>query len=259
MILDQASTRPLYRQLADKIRAKIRSGEYPPGSEIPSERELIEEHGASRTTIRLALGILRNEQLIVGGQGRRPVVQDKPPLRHVITYADSRVRRQANPGKDTFRADLDDAGREGRLVISVATELPDENMATRLEITTDTPVLIRKRTRIVDGEPSQTEDSYHPAAMVADTPIAQPEDFAAGTIQVLEDIGHGPVHSIHEMLIRAATPDESHRLGIGEGTWVMERTQSVYDAESRPVEVVIAVYPASKGHVLVAEVAEPRS
>ncbi|WP_198152867.1 GntR family transcriptional regulator [Pseudofrankia sp. DC12] len=258
-MIDPASSRPLYRQLADAIRSKIRSGEYQTGTEIPSERELIEEYGASRTTIRLALGVLRNEGLIAGGQGRRPIVRAKPPMRHVITHADSRVRRQENAAQgkgDTFRADLADAGRDGHFVISVATELPDEAMATRLEVSADTPVLVRRRTRFVDNEPSQTEDSYHPAAMVADTPIAVPEDFAAGTLQVLEEIGHGPVRSTHEILCRAATPDESHRLGLVEGEWVMERTQLVYDAENRPVEVVTAVYPTSRGHVLIAEVSE---
>jgi len=117
-------------------------------------------------------------------------------------------------------------------------------------------VLVRRRTRFVDGEPSQTEDSYHPAAMVADTPIAQPEDFSPGTLHVLKQLGHGPVRSVHEVLSRAASPEESHRLRLAEGEWVMERTQIVFDAEDRPVEVVIAVYPASRGHVLVSEVAE---
>jgi GntR family transcriptional regulator len=260
VILDPASQRPLYRQLADKLRVKIQTGAYTPGQEIPSERELIEEHGSSRTTIRLALGVLRNEGLISGGQGRRPTVRDHPPLRHVITHSDSRVRRRANAaaGKgDTVQADLADAGRKGNADIRVETVRPDEAMATRLEISTDTPVLIRRRLWFVDGEPSHTEDSHHPAALVADTPIAQPEDFTPGTLAVLEELGHGPAHSTHEVLTRAASPDEAHRLRLAEGEWVLERTQTVYDHEGRPVEVVLAVYPASRGHVLIAETAEP--
>ncbi len=260
MILDSASTRPLYRQLADELRTKIKSRAYPPGTEIPSEHDLIVEHGASRTTIRLALGVLRNEGLISSGKGRRSIVRDRPPLRHVITHADTRVRRTENAatGKgDTFRADLADAGRDGDMKIGVETVLPDETMAIRLEVTADTPVVIRRRTRFVDGLPSQTEDSYHPAAMVADTPIAQPEDFAAGTIAVLEEIGHGPARTVHEIQLRTADPDEAHRLDLAEGEWVMERIQMVYDREERPVEVVVAIYPASRGHVLIAEVTEP--
>jgi GntR family transcriptional regulator len=260
VILDSASTRPLYRQLADKLREKIRTGEYAPGSEMPSEHDLIAEHGASRTTIRLALGVIRNEGLIAGGKGRRPIVRDHPPLRHVITHSDTRVRRQENAAQgkgDTFRADLADAGREGKMKITVETVLPDEAMATRLEVTADTPILIRGRIRFVDGVPSQTEDSYHPAALVADTLIAIPEDHGPGTIAILEEIGHRPDASTHEIQIRVATPDEVRRLALDEGEWVMERIQTVYDHEGRPVEVVVAAYPASRGHVLVAEVVEP--
>ena len=69
--------------------------------------------------------------------------------------------------------------------------------------------------------------------MVADTSIAVPEDFAAGTLQVLEEIGHGPVRSTHEILCRAAAPDESHRLGLVEGEY---NVWTVRPADSDQVE-----------------------
>ncbi|MEV6154887.1 winged helix-turn-helix domain-containing protein [Nonomuraea sp. NPDC052129] len=57
--------------IADQIAAKIRRGDYPPGSWLPSERELSQEHEANRSTIRNALKLLADASLVtrVPGQG----------------------------------------------------------------------------------------------------------------------------------------------------------------------------------------------
>lgn len=46
---------PVYLQLADLIERKINKNEYPLGSKIPSERELIDTFGISRMTVRKAI------------------------------------------------------------------------------------------------------------------------------------------------------------------------------------------------------------
>jgi len=45
----------LYRQVAGKMLESLDSGEYPPGTRLPSERELSEHYGVSRPTIREAI------------------------------------------------------------------------------------------------------------------------------------------------------------------------------------------------------------
>ncbi|MBA1243386.1 FadR/GntR family transcriptional regulator [Pseudomonas japonica] len=45
----------LYRQIADQLRALISSGEYPPGSRLPAERELAKLLGVSRASVREAM------------------------------------------------------------------------------------------------------------------------------------------------------------------------------------------------------------
>lgn len=44
-----------YRKIADNIADRIHSGRYPSGSRLPSERELVEEFGISRPSLREAL------------------------------------------------------------------------------------------------------------------------------------------------------------------------------------------------------------
>jgi len=47
--------RRLYQQIADQLRGMINRGEYPPGSYLPPERELSQQFGVSRTSLREAL------------------------------------------------------------------------------------------------------------------------------------------------------------------------------------------------------------
>ena len=53
-----------YQQLADKLREAIHSGRYAAGQRLPSERELREEHGLARMTIRQAMETLEREGLV---------------------------------------------------------------------------------------------------------------------------------------------------------------------------------------------------
>ena len=54
-VLDKNSPIPLYFQLKQVLLAEISSGEYPPDSMLPTENELVEMFGISRTTVRQAV------------------------------------------------------------------------------------------------------------------------------------------------------------------------------------------------------------
>jgi DNA-binding GntR family transcriptional regulator len=68
-----------YRQLASVLRDRIRNGELPPGRRMPSEKDLHDEFGLARETIRRALAVLRQEGLIEVRQGHGTYVMDAPP------------------------------------------------------------------------------------------------------------------------------------------------------------------------------------
>ncbi|GAA2211423.1 hypothetical protein GCM10009850_068820 [Nonomuraea monospora] len=55
--------RPRWQQIADVLRARISSGEYPP-KYLVSEVRLVQEFGVARDTIRKAIRQLREEGLI---------------------------------------------------------------------------------------------------------------------------------------------------------------------------------------------------
>lgn len=53
-----------HEQLAERLRAAIASGEWPPGTRLPSLRQLCEAHGLSMATVRRAMETLLDEGLL---------------------------------------------------------------------------------------------------------------------------------------------------------------------------------------------------
>jgi 2-aminoadipate transaminase len=119
---------PLYRQLAEQIAARIRSGELARGERLPATRELAGQLGINRTTVSAAYESLEAEGLIAGQVGRGSFVtggtppvaggavdwngmlerSDAPPVgptvgRGVISFVMSRPSRDLFP-LDDFRA-----------------------------------------------------------------------------------------------------------------------------------------------------------
>jgi DNA-binding GntR family transcriptional regulator len=62
--IDPTGPVPPYKQIAAIIRARIESGEYPKGSRIPTESEMVETWEVARTTARRTIALLREEGLV---------------------------------------------------------------------------------------------------------------------------------------------------------------------------------------------------
>jgi DNA-binding GntR family transcriptional regulator len=75
--VDHLDPTPLYEQLAAVLRQMINSGELQPRDPLPSESHLQQDHGVSRGTIRRALDILREEDLIITIAGRGTFVRPR--------------------------------------------------------------------------------------------------------------------------------------------------------------------------------------
>ena len=78
----EEKTTPMTTTLAQRVVAglkdKILAGDLPPGHKLPSEAELIDEYGVSRTVVREAVTRLRAEGLVETFQGRGSFVLAMP-------------------------------------------------------------------------------------------------------------------------------------------------------------------------------------
>ncbi|WP_165985447.1 GntR family transcriptional regulator [Streptomyces sp. YIM 98790] len=90
----------LYKQVAAALRHAITSGEFPPGTPLPSETQLIERYQVSRPTVRNAIAALRAEGLIEVIHGKGSYVRTQPTATATLTRAITR-----NPD-GTYTTDL---------------------------------------------------------------------------------------------------------------------------------------------------------
>ena len=61
---------PKYRQVADDLRARMESGEFPPDSQLPSKSELMGHYAVALATLNAAIRVLRGEGRVETEQGK---------------------------------------------------------------------------------------------------------------------------------------------------------------------------------------------
>lgn len=87
---------PRWLQIAERLRAGIKSGHFAPGQHLPSESELNRLFGVSRTTARAALDKLRNEGLITRQSGKGSIVSSpfvEQPLLTLSSFSQDMAAR----------------------------------------------------------------------------------------------------------------------------------------------------------------------
>ncbi|WP_142850337.1 histidine utilization repressor [Telmatospirillum sp. J64-1] len=77
-------TKALYRKIKDTIRARILSGQWPEGFQLPSEHKLLEEFKVSRMTVHRALRELTEENLLSRVQGVGTFVAERRPSVSIV-------------------------------------------------------------------------------------------------------------------------------------------------------------------------------
>jgi GntR family transcriptional regulator len=61
---------PIYRQLVEQIRRLVAGGQLPPGAELPSVRELAQQHAVNPMTVSKAYALLEAEGLLERHRGK---------------------------------------------------------------------------------------------------------------------------------------------------------------------------------------------
>jgi GntR family transcriptional regulator len=69
-ILDPHSSVPIYQQLIDQVRRLVASGLLAPGAELPSVRDMAQEHTVHPMTISRAYSLLESEGLLERRRGK---------------------------------------------------------------------------------------------------------------------------------------------------------------------------------------------
>lgn len=84
--LDRASAVPLYKQLLNEVIAQIASGTWAPGTQLPTEAELMAAFDISRVTIRQAFDALAETEQIVRVPGKGTYIATVEPAKRSQGY-----------------------------------------------------------------------------------------------------------------------------------------------------------------------------
>ncbi|WP_413365601.1 GntR family transcriptional regulator [Lysinibacillus sp. 3P01SB] len=134
--------RHLYLQVIDRLKSDIEKGVYHENEKLPSEFELSKSLGVSRATLREALRLLEEENVIVRRHGVGTFVNPKPVFTSGIEHLSS------------VSSMIEKAGMEpGTIFMSAKEEEPTEDDLNRFQTDIDDNVITIERVRTADGEP----------------------------------------------------------------------------------------------------------
>jgi DNA-binding transcriptional regulator YhcF (GntR family) len=123
--LDPDDPRPPSQQIANVLRAAIRTRKFEPGEKLPSQNDLAERYQVARETVKTALRILRDERLIVTRQGSGAFVRAQ-------TERPVGLRPHVEAAFDRPHVSVDFAGFSGETLHGMLQEPLDKIRAGRL-------------------------------------------------------------------------------------------------------------------------------
>lgn len=133
---------PRYLIVIEQIKEKISSGKLEPGERLPSETVFAKELGVSRNTLREALRILEEENIIIRKHGVGTFVNHKPAFSSGIEELFSITTMIEREGKTP-----------GTKLLFSGYTAPHSDDIKELNLKEHEPVLLIKRLRIADQSP----------------------------------------------------------------------------------------------------------
>lgn len=228
-ILNKHSHRPLYLQLVDHLVGEVKAGHLRVGEQVPSERELAEDLGVSRTTARLAVEELVKTGVVYREQGKGTFVAE-PPLRGLqgfTSFSEDVLSRNGKPGSRVLRFGIIEAAPRIR---------------ERLRLAHGDPVLELVRIRTVDDVPVALQESHLPAHLA---PGLEQIDMTDQSLFALLRSRYFVYPAWTEAEVEASFPSESETqlLGLGKADPVLTVHGVTFTDSFEVVEAVRTVYP----------------
>ena len=223
--IDRNSPAPFYFQLAEALEREITSGRWPSGTRLPSEPDMCEHFGLSRTTVRQALGRLEQRGLIDRLKGQGTFVQRTEPGLWLLQSSEGFFQDEVDRLGRTVTSQILSAER-GALPLWACTalELPPHSRGATLE-----------RLRSVDGLVALYVVN-HLAEHVAEAGLAIGNPSESLYRRVRERAGVEPYGGRRTLEAIAAPEWLAELLELGPGSPVAFIESVAWDAEMRPFD-----------------------
>lgn len=219
-------------RLTAKMMTELRSGDYAECERLPSELELADRFGVSRSVIRDVLSNLEREGFIERGRGigtiiHRGIVNMTNRMDVKFEYDDLVRGAGCQPSSDSLH---------------VYEKPADEELAERLEIDTGTSLIVCEKRILASGRPVIFSIDHLPKSLFANTDY-RTLDWAAPVFDLLEaECGIVVDSDVARVAAAIGPPDIREKLAINESEALIFIDEVGYYKLSRPILQTYAYY-----------------
>jgi GntR family transcriptional regulator len=230
--IDFNSRMPLYFQLKEQIKQKIKDGHYKEGDLIPSEREFSDRYELSSTTIRRALNDLVQENFLERKAGKGTFVRLRKvrrDLRKVLGFTQNMLQMGLTPSTR---------------LISKKIQPASDFVIQSLGLAKDTMIARLERLRLADQEPMMFETRYIRMDLF---PGILNQDLSGSLWQVFERAyRYKPIRHSQRIKITKITADTATLLGVRKGANAFFITGVTYAEGDLPLECEESFYRSDR-------------
>jgi GntR family transcriptional regulator len=227
--IDRNSPLPLHYQLKQLLLQKIDSGEWGVGALIPSELELQETYGLSRTTVRQALMDLVFEGRLIRERGRGTFVA--PPK---MTHSPEERR-----GLTQFMTEQ--GIKPGWRILEQGWVEATPEVAEKLAVAPKARVYRIHRLRLANDEPIGSHVAYVPEIFAGQVDAEALKDgestrYLGHVPQIQNSRAHRTIEAV------AALEADARQLGVNPGTPILQIERVTLAPDGTPIEFLQARY-----------------
>jgi GntR family transcriptional regulator len=222
----RSSPVPLYLQIEEELRERVRSGELRPLDRVPSEIELAESFGVSRMTARKSLDRLVGDGLLFRRAGKGTFV------------AAGKIAHRAST-RMSFSAAMDALGLENSTTVLEAGLGPaPPGIAKALREPPDASLVFVRRLRAVGGESAAIHSSYLPPWLAA----ILDADLSGSLSEAMTRLGARVAETQDTIEAVSSTGEDARLLGIPLGAALIRIEGLGLSVAGEPVRYTEALF-----------------
>jgi len=229
MLIDKMSPLPVYQQIINRFKESIIKREVQPHGKLPSEREMSEQFGVSRMTVRRAI-----ERLVEGGylvtKGGKGIFVSTPRWdQGVIKIMD-------------FFGDMIDKGLKPESRLLSAKEVrPPKAISEILRVPQDKKVLRIKRILLADQIPFVLEEKY----LIHEKCLQLREEnfqIAGNSFKFMDRCTKCWVKAEINITARTIDHHDANMLRVSKNTIIFQLTKKVFTFNNSPLSYITSRY-----------------
>ncbi|EMT6382841.1 MULTISPECIES: GntR family transcriptional regulator [Providencia] len=216
--LAEIDNTPLYVKFAETVKFAVRTGVLHQGDMLPSERELGQQTGVSRITVRKALELLEQEGVIIRSQGYGTQISDK--FEYSLKEAKGFSQQVVLLGK-----------KPNTLWVNKSIVPCSQEVAESLALPINSDVFMLKRIRYVDEQPVSIEESYVPIGLIGDV-----DDIGLSLYDYFRSQNIYPTRTKSKVSARMPDEDFQTHIKLEKTVPILVIKQVAFDHKNVPIE-----------------------